>query len=78
MKEADKKILNSAKKRLKRQNAYIKTNYDRVSIVMQKGRKAAIEKTGESLNGFINAAIERELKRRGLLDNNQDNGSPEK
>ena len=74
MKTADKKILDSAKKRLKRQNDYIKNNYDRVSIVMEKGKKEMILKTGESINGFINAAIDRELNRRGLLEN----GSPEK
>ena len=42
-------------------------NYDRVNLVMQKGRKDAIrthaEKNGESLNGFINRAIDEAMER---------------
>lgn len=69
MKTEDKKILENAKKRMKKQNDYIKQNFDRVSVVMEKGKKELIEKSGSSINGFINAAIDNELKKRGLLDN---------
>ena len=67
MKTEDKKILENAKKRMKKQNDYIKQNFDRVSVVMEKGKKELIEKSGSSINGFINTAIDNELKKRGLL-----------
>ena len=54
-------------KQYKRQNEYIKHKYDRVSVVMPRGYKELIRNAlngGETLNGFINAAIENELKRR--------------
>ena len=45
----------------------MKENYDRVNLVMPKGRKdpvkAHAEKTGESLNGFINRAIDEAIQR---------------
>ena len=45
----------------------MKKNYDRVNLVMPKGRKDAIrthaEKNGESLNGFINRAIDEAMER---------------
>ena len=48
-------------------NKYMKKNYDRVNLVMPKGRKDAIrahaEKNGESLNGFINRAIDEAMER---------------
>lgn len=48
-------------------NKYMKENYDRVNLVMPKGRKDAVkahaEKTGESLNGFINRAIDEAIER---------------
>lgn len=43
-------------------NKYIAKAYDRVALVIPKGRKAEIQalaaQNGESLNGFINKAIE--------------------
>ena len=45
----------------------MKKNYDRVNLVMPKGRKDAIrthaEKNGESLNSFINRAIDEAMER---------------
>lgn len=45
----------------------MKENYDRVNLVMPKGRKDAIrthaEKNGESLNSFINRAIDEAMER---------------
>lgn len=53
-------------------NKYMKKNYDRVNLVMPKGRKAAIrahaEKNGESLNGFINRAIDEAMERDDQAD----------
>ena len=46
---------------------YIKNNYDRVELKVAKGRKAELkahaEKNGESLNSFINRAIDEAVER---------------
>lgn len=43
-------------------NKYKKTNYDRIELVVPKGRKAEIkdyaDAIGESLNAYINGAID--------------------
>lgn len=43
-------------------NKYKKTNYDRIELVVPKGRKAEIkdyaDAVGESLNAYINGAID--------------------
>ena len=48
---------------------YIKANYDRQEITMPKGKKDAVkahaESQGESVNGFINRAIDEQIKRDG-------------
>ena len=48
-------------------NKYVKANYDRVNVTMPKGRKDAIkahaEARGESVNGFINRAIDETIQR---------------
>ena len=48
-------------------NKYVKNNYDRVNVTMPKGKKAAIqahaEAHGESVNGFINRAIDQTMSR---------------
>lgn len=50
-------------------NKYMKENYDRVNVTMAKGRKDAIkahaEARGESVNGFINRAIDEQIRRDG-------------
>lgn len=50
-------------KQYKRQNEYIKQNYDRVSVTLPKGTKERIKETGESLNSFINNAIIERLEK---------------
>ncbi len=51
----------------KAKNKYNAENYERVSLVVPKGNKDIIkshaEKRGESLNGFINRAIDETIKR---------------
>ena len=51
-------------------NRYVKKNYDRVNVTMPKGRKEQIkshaEQHGESVNAFINRAINETIAR----DNN--------
>jgi len=48
-------------------NKYNAKTYDRIEVVVPKGEKAELkayaEKNGESLNGFINRAIQELLER---------------
>lgn len=59
--------LNNLKNRQDKQNRYIKQKYDRVSVVLPKGYKELINSSGATLNGFVTEAVNAELKRRGLL-----------
>jgi len=51
----------------KAQNKYIAKAYDRVNLVLSKGKKADLQahaiNKGESLNGFINRAIDSQIER---------------
>lgn len=62
MKEKNK----TAADQFKRQNDFIKNNYDRYSLTMPKGKKEkvieAARKAGLSTNEFINAAIDEMMK----------------
>lgn len=59
-------------------NAWNARNYDRINLIVKKGQKQVIqqhaEKTGESVNGFINRAIEEAMQRdhQRLPDGGQD------
>lgn len=48
-------------------NKYVKNNYDRVNVTFPKGKKdilkAHAESRGESLNAFINRAIDEAMER---------------
>lgn len=48
-------------------NKYNAANYDRINLIMPKGKKDIIksyaDKKGESVNGFINRAIDETMKR---------------
>ena len=48
-------------------NKYVKSNYDRINVTMPKGKKDTIkahaEARGESVNAFINRAIDETLRR---------------
>lgn len=48
-------------------NKYVKNNYDRINVTMPKGRKDEIkahaEDRGESVNAFINRAIDETMER---------------
>lgn len=45
---------------------YAKANYDRVLVKFPKGTKERIQKSKESVNGFINKAVQKELDEQGL------------
>ncbi len=48
-------------------NKYIAKAYDRINLTMPKGKKETVqahaEARGESVNGFINRAIDNQMKR---------------
>lgn len=54
-------------------NKYMAANYDRVNVTMPKGKKDIIkshaETQGESVNGFINRAIDETIARDSTGDN---------
>lgn len=53
--------------RIRANNKYNEKAYDRINIAVPKGRKEAIaahaQQQGESVNGFINKAIEEKIER---------------
>ncbi len=55
------------KKQTAYKNQFIAEKYDRVNLTVPKGKKDAIQahasKTGESVNGFINRAIDEAMER---------------
>ena len=57
----------ASKAQQKAVNKYLQENYDRVSLMMPKGRKDMVKaqaaKNGESLNGYINRAIDEAMER---------------
>ena len=56
-----------AERKAKWQNDYIARTYDRVNLTMPKGRKEGIQAKadaqGESVNAYINKAIEQRMER---------------
>ena len=60
-------IMPTTKAGQKAVNKYMKTNYDRVNLVLPKGRKADLsahaQNGGESLNAFINRAVNETVER---------------
>ena len=64
----------ASKAQQKAVNKYMKENYDRVNLTMPKGEKEAVkahaEARGESVNSFINRAINRHgVNRFGIYRN---------
>ena len=55
----------ASKAQQKAVNKYMAANYDRIILTVEKGRKEIIkahaEARGESVNGFINRAIENQM-----------------
>ena len=54
-------------KAIKDNNEFNKNTYDRINLIVPKGEKEIIkahaDKTGESVNGFINRAIDETMER---------------
>lgn len=61
--------MSEKKRKAKWQNDYIARAYDRINLTVEKGKKDAIkahaESKGESVNGFINRAINETMEREG-------------
>ena len=57
----------ASKAQQKAVNKYMKSNYDRVNLVMSKGKKDIIQahaaQQGESVNAYINRAIDEAMQR---------------
>lgn len=57
----------ASKAQQKAVNKYMRENYDRINLTVPKGRKDEIkthaEGQGESVNGFINRAIDETIER---------------
>ena len=57
----------ASKAQQKAVNKYMKRNYDRVNLVMPKGKKDIIQahaaQQGESVNAYINRAIDEAMQR---------------
>lgn len=45
---------------------YAKIHYDRINVKFPKGTKERIKASGETVNGFINRAVAKELEKRNL------------
>ena len=54
------------KPRKKEKNKYNAANYERIALVVPKGKKAKIkayaDSKGESINGFVNKAIDKAME----------------
>ena len=59
----------NSRARIEANNRYNAKAYDRINVAMPKGRKDIIkahaEKNGESVNGFVNRAINETMQRDG-------------
>lgn len=55
-------LAKSREKQLKRQNEYIKANYDRISVTLPKGTKEVIKSRGYSVNEYINMLVKKDLE----------------
>ena len=62
----------ASKAKQKAVNKYMKSNYDRINLVMPKGKKDIIQahaaQQGESVNAYINRAIDEAMQRDNFDD----------
>lgn len=63
-------------------NEYNRDNYDRISLMVERGKKerikAAASINGESVNSFINRLIQTELDRLGIGSEQPGQSAPER
>lgn len=59
-------------KKYKRQNEYIRNNFDRISITLPAGSKEKIKSLGFSVNNYLNELVKSDFKKRGLPFSDQD------
>lgn len=57
MSEKDIEQLERMRRRIKRQNEHIKSNYDRITCTVPIGTKERIAAAGESINGLVNRLL---------------------
>lgn len=63
-KELEKRALKALEKQTaqyKRQNEYIKNNYERQTVTLPKGTREKIKAKGETVNGLINRLVKEYL-----------------
>lgn len=60
------KAIAQAEKRSRYANQYARETYDRINVLLPKGTKDRIQKSGETMNSFVNRLVEAELERMGL------------
>lgn len=57
---------NQGKPSTRAKNKYNAANYERIALVVPKGKKAKIkayaDSKGDSINGFVNKAIDKEME----------------
>lgn len=62
----------ASKAQQKAVHKYVKNNYDRIELTVPKGKKeqikTAAESAGKSLNGYVNHAINEQLKKDGFTE----------
>ena len=62
----------ASKAQQKAVNKYMKSNYDRVNLIMPKGKKDIIQahaaQQGESVNAYINRAVDEAMQRDNFDD----------
>ena len=65
--EAEAKRMTVSKKQQASVTKYVKDHYDRISVTVPQGKrdqiKAHAESQGESVNGFVNRAIDEQIRR---------------
>ena len=59
-------------KKYKRQNEYIRNNFDRISITLPAGSKEKIKSLGYSVNNYLNELVKQDFEKRGLSGSDQD------
>lgn len=60
------RALERQERQFRRQNNYIRENYDRISVTLPKGTKEKILSFSESVNGYLNKLVAEDLEKRNI------------